>query len=381
MRSVLIGSILSIISTLLAAPAANVPISKYAGPVEPNSYIVKLKDSMSKELHFTKLSFGTSDLIITYKYKDAFHGYAAKLQGEDLSFVRQSNEVEYIIEDGIVALDYEVSASASEPSIKVKPENQMYLSRHTNGAGVDIYSLDTGIQINHTSFGGRARWGATFGEYEDVDRNGHGTHTAATAVGESFGVATSSDIIGIKVLGDSGIGQWSDVIAGIDFVINQAAQSGRPTITTLSLSGFTYAPIDIAVTNAISKGIHFAVAAGNLGTDASGSSPAHVETANTIGAVDSNNARAGFSNFGVSVDVWALGVNVTSAWIGPVGTETRVLSGTSMATPFVAGVLAVAIGGYGNKLPADLSKDLKDNARPVVTGVPNGTTDLLVTQW
>ncbi|EUC59017.1 subtilisin-like serine protease family protein [Rhizoctonia solani AG-3 Rhs1AP] len=183
------------------------------------------------------------------------------------------------------------------------------------------------------------------------------------------------------VLGDNGLGQWSDVIAGIDYVLSQSAQSGRPSIATLSLSGFTYPPVDAAVTNAIAQGIHFTVAAGNLGTDASGSSPAHVEPANTIGAVDSNHARAGFSNFGPSVDVWALGVNVTSAWIGPSGGETRVLSGTSMAAPLVAGMLAVAIGDYGNKSPADLSKDLKDHALPVVTGVPDGTTNLLAAQW
>ncbi|CCO34835.1 similar to proprotein convertase subtilisin/kexin type 9 preproprotein [Rhizoctonia solani AG-1 IB] len=332
MHPVLLTSILSIISTSLAAPTTNIPIIKHAGSIRLNSYIIKLKDNVSQELHFDDLFSSGTHPSITYKYKDAFHGYAAKFQSEELRYIRQSSDVEYIVEDGIIALDYDVIESTSEPNMKANFEDQMYISTHIGGAGVDIYGLDTGIQINHTSFGGRARWGATFGGYDDVDRNGHGTHTAATAVGDSFGVATSSHIIAVKVLGDSAIGQWSDVIAGIDFVITQAAQSGRPTIATLSLTGFTYTPVDIAVANAISKGVHFTVAAGNWGVDASGSSPAHVEEANTIGAVDSNKVRAGFSNFGASIDVWALGVNVTSAWVGPAGTETRVLSGTSMAT-------------------------------------------------
>lgn len=371
----------SVVLTVLATPISNIPISKYAGPVKPHSYIIKLKDSARKDSHLVDFFSNTPGLKITYEYSEVFNGYAAELEGDALEYVTRSREVEYIAEDGVVGLDYEISEDADGTKPMVESTGQVHMSTRTDGAGVDIYSLDTGIQINHTSFGGRASWGKTFGGYVDGDYNGHGTHTAATAVGDSYGVATSSHIIAVKVLGDNGLGQWSDVIAGIDYVITQSTQSNRPSIATLSLSGFTYTPVDMAVTAAITKGIHFTVAAGNLGVDASGSSPAHVELANTIGAVDIHHVRAGFSNFGPSVDVWALGVDVTSAWVGPSGTETRVLSGTSMATPFVAGVLAVAIGEYGNKSPVDLSKDLQAHARPVVTGVPNGTTNLLVTQW
>ncbi|CAE7229635.1 unnamed protein product [Rhizoctonia solani] len=366
--------------SLLTALAATVPITKYAGPVKPNSYIIKLKDDVLKGSHITELLFQTDSKIV-YDYEAAFHGYAVELVGRGLDFVRRSREVEYIVEDGIVGLDFEMLEDAGKMPPSVMPKDQVPISTRTDGAGVDIYSLDSGIQINHTCFGGRARWGKTFGGYADADNYGHGTHTAATAVGDTFGLATSANVIAVKVLGDNGLGPWSDVIAGIDYVLTQSSESGRPSIATLSLSGLAYPPIDAAVSNAIAKGIHFTVAAGNLGIDAIRLSPAHVKEANTIGAVDWNYARAGFSNFGPSVDGWALGVDVTSAWIGPTGYETKVLSGTSMATPLVAGVLAVAIGDYGNKLPAELSKDLKDHARPVVTGVPNGTTNLLVAQW
>ncbi|KAH7345510.1 putative subtilisin-like serine protease [Rhizoctonia solani] len=381
MRTLSLSVACSAILTALAAHTGNIPISKYAGPVKPNSYIIKLKNTAHKDLHLADLRSSTPGFKVTHAYTEAFHGYAAELEDSALEYVRRSREVEFIAEDGIVGLDYEISEDTSEMKPIVGPVGQMHMSTRTDGAGVDIYSLDTGIQINHTSFGARASWGKTFGGYVDADYNGHGTHTAATAVGDSYGVATSSNIIAVKVLGDNGLGQWSDIIAGIDYVIAQSAQSGRPSIATLSLSGFIYVPADMAVTAAIAKGIHFTVAAGNLGTDASGSSPAHVELANTIGAVDIHNVRAGFSNFGPSVDGWALGVDVTSAWIGTSGKETKVLSGTSMATPFVAGVLAVAIGDYGNKSPVNLSKDLKNHARPVVTGAPNGTTNLLVAQW
>ncbi|KAJ1311909.1 hypothetical protein OPQ81_010369 [Rhizoctonia solani] len=361
MRNLILVAAASVVLTL-AAPVTNVPITKYAGSVKPNSYIIKLKNNASKDSHIADLLSISSELKITYKYKEAFHGYAVELQGGALDFVKRSSQVEYIIEDGFVALDSDVSEPVGEMKRIVMQEDQLPMSIRTDGAGVDIYSLDTGIQINHTSFGGRAHWGKTFGGYRPSKLK---IDTAGTAVGDAYGVATSSNIIAVKVLDDSGLGQWSDIIAGIDYVIAQSTQFDRPSIATLSLSGSRYTPVDMAVTNAISKGIHFTVAAGNLGIDAGGSSPAHVEAANTIGATDSNNARAWLSNFGSSIDVWALGVDVTSAWIGPSGTETMVLSGTSMATPFVA----------------DLSKDLKNHARPVVKGAPNGTTNLLVAQW
>ena len=129
------------------------------------------------------------------------------------------------------------------------------------------------------------------------------------------------------------------------------------------------------MSNAIAGGLHFAIAAGNSNVDAGSTSPARVAAANTVGAVDSSNRKASFSNYGSVVDVWALGVNVLSAWIGGT-TRTNTISGTSMASPRVAGYIAVHIGNSGGT-PAAVSSALKSSARAVVTGAPSGTTNLL----
>jgi len=252
--------------------------------------------------------------------------------------------------------------------------------RATGGAGVVIYGIDTGIYTAHTCFGGRASWGATFGGYASKDGNGHGTHTAGTAVGHTFGIATSARIIAVKVLSDQGSGPWSDIISGVNYAYNQFKSTRRPSIATMSLSGIRSAAIDTAVRMAISGGLHFTIAAGNNAKDASSYSPADVVPANTIGAIDNTNKMAIFSNFGSLVDVFAPGVNILSAYIGST-TATARLSGTSMATPYVAGILAVALGKYGQVSPASLSSSLKRHARAVVTGQPRGTTNLRATLW
>ncbi|CAE6362963.1 unnamed protein product [Rhizoctonia solani] len=380
MRAVfLTAAAFSALLTAFAAPTVNVvPVGKHAGPVKANSYIIKLKDGVSKDSHIAKLLSSTSDSKIEYKYEQVFHGYAAELKGKDLDYVRQSSDVEYILEDGIFTIQYEISETPGELNAAVEPVSQ--LSRRANGSGVDVYGVDTGIYTAHSSFGGRARWGATYGGYANADGNGHGTHTAATAVGNTYGVATSANVIAVKVLSDAGSGAYSDIISGVNYVVTSAASSGRPSIATLSLGGSANSALDSAINTAIGKGIHFTVAAGNSNVDAANTSPARVAAANTIGAVDSSNRKASFSNYGAVLDVWALGVNVLSAWIGST-TATNTISGTSMATPFVAGVLAVAIGDYGNKSPAQLSADLKTHARALVSGAPSGTTNLLATKW
>ncbi|KAF8751539.1 peptidase [Rhizoctonia solani] len=377
MRATFISAaLLAAVLPALAAPTNNVPISKYAGPVKSNSYIIKLKDGVSTDAHVNKLiSAITNGGKVGHKYSAAFHGYSATLQGKDLDLIRQSSDVEYIVEDGIMSIEYEEGDEASAFVARGAPAAEG-LEKRANGAGVDVYGIDTGIYTAHSSFGGRARWGATFGGYANQDGNGHGTHTAGTAVGASYGVATSANIIAVKVmLSDAGSGTNSDVIAGINWAATQARSSGRPSVANLSLGGGASTAVDSAVSNAISGGLHFAIAAGNSNVDAGSTSPARVAAANTVGAVDSSNRKASFSNYGSVVDVWAPGVNILSAWIGGT-TRTNTISGTSMASPRVAGYIAVRIGNSGGT-PATVSSALKAGARAVVTGAPSGTTNLL----
>ncbi|KAG9082592.1 subtilisin-like serine protease, partial [Ceratobasidium sp. 392] len=381
MRAVFISAAaLAAIFPALAVPA-NIPISKHAGPVKTDSYIIKLKDGVSKDSHIAKLVAAiTAGGKVVHQYGDVFQGYAASLKGKDLDFIRQSKDVEYIVEDGIMTIEYEQgdeSAALAERSEALAVEGLG--KRASNGAGVDVYGIDTGIYTAHNAFGGRAKWGATFGGYANQDGNGHGTHTAGTAVGNTYGQATSANIYAVKVLSDSGSGSNSDVIAGINWAYNQFKASGRPSVATMSLGGGADTASDSAVQNAINGGLHFSIAAGNSNVDASTTSPARVAAANTVGAIDSSNTKASFSNYGSILDVWAPGVNILSAWIGS-PSATNTISGTSMATPFVAGVLAVALGEYGQVSPASLSSSLKSHAQAVVKGAPSGTTNLKATR-
>ncbi|KAG8734565.1 subtilisin-like serine protease [Ceratobasidium sp. 428] len=219
----------------------------------------------------------------------------------------------------------------------------------TGGEGVDVYGIDTGVYTNHSCFGGRARWGATYGGYADADGNGHGTHTAGTAVGEKYGQAPGANIIAVKgmmprnnrltsvltqalaVLSDYGFGAWSDIISGVGYAVAGMQASSRPSISTMSIGGSQFTPVDTAIRNGIAQGMHYTIAAGNSNVDAATTSPAGVAEAVTVGAVDYNNTKAWFSNYGPIVDVQAPGVDVLSAWIGSPN-ATNIISGTSMAT-------------------------------------------------
>ncbi|KAF8597653.1 subtilisin-like protein [Ceratobasidium sp. AG-I] len=371
---------LALILPALGVPT-NTPISKFAGPVKANSYIVKLKDGVSQDAHLSSLIAAvTEGSKVEYKYDLVFHGYAAQLKGKDLDYVRQSKDVEYIIEDGIFTIQYEQGDEAEALKRANAEAESQPLTKRANGSGVVVYGIDTGIYTAHSSFGGRASWGATYGGYANADGNGHGTHTAATAVGATYGVATSATVVAVKVLSDAGSGAYSDIISGVNYAYSSYKSSGKPSVATMSLGGSANTALDSAISTAISGGLHFTIAAGNSNVDAANTSPARVAAANTVGAVTSANAKASFSNYGSVLDVWALGVNVLSAWIGST-TATNTISGTSMATPRVAGILAVALGDYGSVTPASLSASLKSHAAAVVTGAPSGTTNLLAQRW
>ncbi|KAG8729835.1 subtilisin-like serine protease [Ceratobasidium sp. 423] len=194
-------------------------------------------------------------------------------------------------------------------------------------------------------------------------------------LGELLTLATSANIIAVKVLSDSGSGTNSDVIAGINYAYNQFRASGRPLVATMSLGGGADTTVDLAVSTAIAGGLHFTIAAGNSNVDATNTSPARVAAAITVGAVNSSNRKASLSNYGAVLDVWAPGANIPSAWTGGT-TRTNTISGTSMATPRVASYVAVHIGN-NNSSPTSVVSALKSSARAVVTGAPSGTANLL----
>lgn len=248
----------------------------------------------------------------------------------------------------------------------------------TSPSGVDAYVIDTGINTQHVDFGGRARWGKTFGPYASQDGNGHGTHVAGTIAGKRWGVAKSASIYAVKVLSDQGSGWTSDVIAGIDWVVAQSKITRRPSVINLSLGGPTNAAMDQSVANAVIAGVHVVVAAGNNNVDAKDTSPARVPSVITVGATSITDARWQWnafqgSNFGSSVDIFAPGEDITSAWIGST-TATNRITGTSMATPHVSGLVAYLLALEGQKTPSVMLTRIKQLAPDgILKGIPLGT--------
>lgn len=249
-----------------------------------------------------------------------------------------------------------------------RPLNQQY-SYTTTGAGVDAYIIDTGIRTTHNDFGGRAVSGfdAIDGGAAD-DCHGHGTHVAGTTGGTTYGIAKASRLVAVRVLNCVGSGTNAQVISGIDWVIaNHAA--GQAAVANMSLGGGANSAIDTAVRNLHNDGVVVAVAAGNDTADACASSPARAAEAITVAATDQNDAMASFSNGGTCVDIFAPGVGVLSAWSSS-DSATNTISGTSMATPHVAGAAARYLQNNPGASPSSVASGLNAAAS---TGKVTGT--------
>ena len=224
------------------------------------------------------------------------------------------------------------------------PLNNTYTYNAT-GAGVKAYIIDTGIRTTHTQFGGRAIDGfdAIDSALPAADCNGHGTHVAGTVGGTTYGVAKGVTLVAVRVLDCNGSGSTSGVIAGINWVTGNHA-AGAPAVANMSLGGGASSALDKAVRNSIADGVTYALAAGNDNTNACNQSPARTAEALTVGSTTSSDARSSFSNFGTCVDLFAPGSSITSAW-NTNDTATNTISGTSMATPHVAGAAALYLQG------------------------------------
>jgi len=239
-----------------------------------------------------------------------------------------------------------------------------YLYDVKGGEGVDVYVIDTGINIEHVEFEGRASWGKTMPENdEDLDGNGHGTHCAGTIASRKYGVAKGANVIAVKVLGSNGSGTMSDVVGGVAWAVEQAVEKDeaaraefkatgktkhKGSVANMSLGGGKSNALERAMNKAATFGVHFAVAAGNDNRDACDYSPAGAEAPLTVGASTLGDERAYFSNHGKCVDVFAPGLNILSTWTGS-SHATNTISGTSMASPHTAGLLAYLLSLYGTE--------------------------------
>ncbi|WP_037312753.1 S8 family peptidase [Amycolatopsis orientalis] len=242
----------------------------------------------------------------------------------------------------------------------------------TKADNVTAYVIDTGVRGSHKDFGDRATGGKDFVDNDDTpnDEHGHGTHVAGTIGGTEHGLAKGVKIVGVRVLDANGSGTTEGVVAGVDWV---AANAKGPSVANMSLGGGADDALDAAVKGAIEKGVTFALAAGNESADAGTTSPARVKEAITVAASDKTDKQASFSNYGSVVDLYAPGVDITSTW-GTGDDATNTISGTSMASPHVAGAAALYLSAHPDATPAQVAEGLVAAAADGKISNPTGGT-------
>ncbi|KAG6012716.1 Subtilisin-like proteinase Spm1 [Claviceps pusilla] len=404
MRSILALSVVAVaqasFSTETIHQGSAPLLSSVHADVVPDSYIIKFKEHVDdvkaekhhawiKEIHtgdeedrfeLRKRNLGSSIVDAfsgtkhTYNF-DGFKGYSGHFHESVIEQVRNHPDVEFIEKDTIVRtmlpLTSEHSVQEEDKCDPGETEKQApwglarishrdalrfstynkYLYANEGGEGVDAYVIDTGTNIEHVDFEGRAKWGKTIpsGD-EDEDGNGHGTHCSGTIAGKKYGVAKKAHVYAVKVLRSNGSGSMSDVVKGVEFAAlrhveqAKAAKNGKRkgfkgSVANMSLGGGKTSALDAAVNAAVKAGIHFSVAAGNDNADACSYSPAAAELPVTVGASGFDDSRAYFSNYGKCTDIFAPGLNILSTWIGS-KYAVNTISGTSMASPHICGLLA-----------------------------------------
>ncbi|MEU5043000.1 S8 family peptidase [Streptomyces griseorubiginosus] len=355
-----------------AAPAEGKVLAVGSPTAVKDSYIVTLK----KNAGFKAASSEGKGLIKEYggtvgkTFGSALNGYTATLSATEAKRLAADPSVAAVEQNQTVHLADTTQSSAPWGLDRIDqaalPLSGTYTYPDSAGSGVTAYVIDTGVRITHSQISGRASYGydAVDGDTTAADGNGHGTHVATTIAGSTYGVAKKAKIVAVRVLDNAGSGTTAGVIAGIDWVTNN--HSG-PSVANLSLGGGASSTLDTAVRNSIASGVTYAIAAGNSSANASSYSPARVTEAITVGATTSTDARASYSNYGSVLDIFAPGSSITAGWYTS-DTATNTISGTSMATPHVAGAAAVYLAGHTSATPAQ-----------VATALVNGSTSNAVT--
>lgn len=318
---------------------------------------------------------------IKSRYKYSVSGFTAELNDEQLKNLKTDERISFIEQDKIVMLSppkatqsfwciyFGIGCDYGGGDPQVTPYGINRVGGAVDGSGLTAWVIDTGVDLDHNDLNVNTSLSTSFvtGEATADDGNGHGTHVAGTIAAldnsiDVIGVAAGASVVAVKVLSSSGSGTVSGVVSGIDYV---AANADAGDVANMSLGGGASSAIDNAILNAAGNGIYFAVAAGNDGVNANNYSPARVNHPNvwTVSATDNNDNFASFSNYAnPPVDFAAPGVNVQSLWRdGGVNT----ISGTSMASPHMAGVLLVT---GGNPLTSGFANgDPDGNADPIAS--------------
>ncbi|MFF3869551.1 S8 family peptidase [Micromonospora sp. NPDC001898] len=370
-----------------AAPTTGEIRSAGGATAVPSSYIIVLNDTAVGGKAGTRVAAVTSSADklakryggdVAQVYGEALNGFEARLSEAAAKRLAADPAVAWVEQNHEVALQ---TTQANPPwgldriDQTNLPLNSAY-SYTSTGSGVTAYIVDTGIRTTHTNFGGRAVDGydAVDNALPAADCNGHGTHVAGTVGGSTYGVAKNVRLVAVRVLDCAGSGTTAGVIAGVNWVTSNH-QAGQPAVANMSLGGGLNTSLNTAVANSVADGVTYAVAAGNSNANACNYSPASVASAITVGATQNNDARASYSNYGTCVDIFAPGTGVLSAWYTS-NTATNTISGTSMASPHVAGAAARVLQNNPTWSPAQVASYLISTATPNVvtspgTGSPN----------
>ncbi|RFU78721.1 subtilisin-like serine protease [Trichoderma arundinaceum] len=375
----------------------------HAENIIPNRYIVVYNNTFGDEAISAKQAqFATAiskrnlgkrgllgSLMSTEIHSFKMHTWRAMALDADDDMIKSiwdAEEVAYIEADTVVKTNALVAQTNATPGLirlsNKDANGKNYIFDNSGAAGMTAYVVDTGIRVTHTEFEGRATFGANFVNSNDTDENGHGSHVAGTIGGATFGVAKNIKLIAVKVLDASGSGSNSGVLNGMQFVVNdvQSKKLAGKAVMNMSLGGSFSTAVNNAITAIANAGVVPVVAAGNENQDTANTSPGSAPQAVTVGAIDAtNDIRASFSNFGAGVDIYAPGVDVLSVGIKS-DIDTAVLSGTSMATPHVAGLAAYLMALKGVTNVNDVSNLIKNLAAQTGASVKQnvaGTTDLI----
>jgi len=357
--------------------------SSQAKGIIKNQYIVILNKDAGPSIDFAQNIAKQHGAKVLQSYDTVLKGFAIYLPDTAatafVEAMKKNPQVLSIESDTVMKID---ATTQSNPDWgldridqKALPLNSAYSYLQT-GSGTTAYIVDTGILSTHQQFSGRvlAGYTAISDGNGTTDCNGHGTHVAGTVGGSTYGVAKNVSLVPIRILGCDGSGASSNVIAGLDWILKNGK---KPAVVNMSLGGDVSASLDSAVENLFNNGYVMVVAAGNSNADACSSSPARVSKALTVAATDNTDARASYSNYGSCVDIFAPGSQINSSWIGS-NTATKILNGTSMATPHVAGVVAEMLQSTPTATPQTISTNLLNQASSNVVKNPSGSPNRLL---